>query len=113
MNIETLEAFLKHSLDTCQVWDDGTVLETRRRVDVIDGKLKIEIYPKEHAPAHFHVKYNDLDASFEIESCELITGSISNKDCKIVQYWHKRAKNSLIEIWNNTRPANCPVGEIK
>ncbi len=113
MNLETLENFLKHSLDTCQILHDGTVIETRQRVAVIEGRLKIEVYPKEHAPAHFHVKYNNINASFEIGSCELIAGTISNKDSCIVKDWHRRFKKDLIEVWNNTRPTNCPVGMVK
>lgn len=111
--LETLEAFLKRNLDSCQVWPDGTVLHTRQRVDVVAGRLKIEIYPKEHAPAHFHVKYNNIDASFEIENCKLIAGAISNKDYCILKDWHRGAKEPLIKAWNDTRPANCPVGAIK
>lgn len=72
--------------------------------------LKIEIYPDEHPPPHFHVKSPNIDASFNIESCNLLKGEIEGRDKKKIEYWHKHAKPLLIEIWNSTRPTNCTVG---
>lgn len=73
--------------------------------------LKIEIYSNEHPPPHFHVKSPNVNASFDIQNCKKLNGSISNKDFKLVRYWHKTAKNILIEKWNDSRPTNCTVGK--
>jgi len=72
--------------------------------------LKIDIYPKEHAPPHFHVLSPTIDASFRIDNCELLNGNISGSDHKKIRYWHKYAKQLLIEKWNSTRPTHCSVG---
>ncbi len=109
---ENLTAFIA---DACYILEDEEgkpfIVEARQLFDSIGG-LKIELYAKEHAPPHFHVKGNNIDASFVIESCELLNGSISTKDRKKIEYWHKYSKPKLIEFWNKTRPSDCPVGSI-
>ncbi len=103
---------LKILLSTAELWSDGRVIETKRLVDKV-GKLEIHIYSKEHAPPHFHVKIpDDFEATFSIEDCELIDGALPNKQQKIIEYWYGQHKKRLIEIWNNTRPTDCPVGNI-
>jgi hypothetical protein len=37
-------------------------------------------------------------------------GALSSKDEKIVAYYFRLHKKYLIEVWNNTRPSDCPVG---
>lgn len=76
--------------------------------------IKIEIYPKEHAPPHFHVNSSKVDASIKIDDCSLLNGNISSMDLKKIKYWHsKGARELLIEIWNSTRPSICTVGKFK
>ncbi|WP_323816408.1 DUF4160 domain-containing protein [Cellvibrio sp. NN19] len=110
---EWLEAILH---EPCSVWEneDGSLqlLEIRQLVERLNG-LKIEIYSDEHAPPHFHVKSPNINASFSIESCELIAGEISSQEYKKVKYWHNHSKNVLIQKWNSTRPENCVVGPYK
>lgn len=74
------------------------------------GGVKIEIFSNEHPPPHFHVKSGDIDASFAIEDCSIVDGSVKNKDLKSIKYWHERLKPKLIEVWNDTRPSDCNVG---
>ncbi len=88
------------------------ILEQRQLFDRV-GAIKINLYANEHAPPHFHIKGNDIDASFTIESCELLNGVVPAKVSKKIKHWHKYAKPKLIEFWNNTRPSECPVGQIK
>lgn len=108
---EWLEAILH---EPCSVWrnEDGELilLEIRQLVNRVNG-LKIEIYPNEHAPPHFHVKSPNVNASFTIDSCKLLNGTISSKDKDKIEYWHLHSKPLLIEVWNDTRPTNCTVGE--
>lgn len=111
--LEFLEMTLSYTINSTQICD-GVVIETRKRVDNI-GNLKIEIYPKEHAPCHFHVKDKNIDAYFKIENCELIKGKISNENIDKVRDWYNKfdSKQKLIDVWNETRPTNCPVGQYK
>ena len=107
-----LEAILHNP---CNVWEeDGEsfLINIKHLVERAHG-LKIEIYSNEHPPPHFHVKSPNVDASFNIENCELLAGTICSRNRQKIEYWHKYAKHKLIETWNSTRPTNCIVGEYK
>ena len=54
------------------------LLEVRRRVAVIDHGMRVEIYPGEHAPPHFHVKSESINASFSIDDCSLLRGNVTS-----------------------------------
>lgn len=109
-HIEWLEAVL-HA--PCRVWqqEDGTefLIEIRQLVERVSG-LRVEIYPNEHPPPHFHVVSPNVDASFAIEDCSRLKGRICSQDERKIRYWHKHAKSLLIQQWNSNRPTNCVVG---
>jgi len=77
------------------------------------GGVKVEIFSNEHPPPHFHVKSKGLNASFSIENCEVIDGKVTSKELKTIKYWQQQLKPKLIQIWNDTRPDNCTVGEYQ
>lgn len=107
-----LEAILHNP---CSVWEeDGecALIEIRQLVDRVYG-LRIEVYSNEHPPPHFHVKSPNVDASFTIEGCDLISGNIDARDLKKIQFWFKYAKPKIVEVWNSTRPSDCVVGEFQ
>ena len=88
---EYLESLLS---GPCLIWEkDGELIlcEIKARVDTING-LRIEIYPKEHAPPHFHIRSTSVNASFSIDDCSLLQGEVSRDDYNKIRYWHKRAK---------------------
>ena len=85
------------------------LLEGKQLVERLAG-LKLEIYPDEHAPPHFHVRASGLNASFAIEDCRLLQGKPSPDVLDKVRYWHRHSKHKLIEAWNATRPTDCQVG---
>ncbi|MBI1976153.1 MAG: DUF4160 domain-containing protein [Candidatus Omnitrophica bacterium] len=74
--------------------------------------LKVEIRHKEHPPPHFHVLGDGVDASFAIVSGELLKGKIDSRRRYLVKWWQQQGCNKLIQIWNSTRPSDCPVGLI-
>jgi hypothetical protein len=93
------------------VWFDGSLIETRQLVARVRG-LRIEIQSREHPPPHFHVRAPGLRVSFAIEDCRLLEGSISGRDRALIEWWYGHSRPLLIEVWNATRPADCPVGPI-
>jgi len=107
---EQLEMLLNSG---CHVWiePDGTkrLLYGRVLVDRIDG-LKIHIYAKEHSPPHFHVTAANLNGVFALDDCSLISGTVDRKTRDLIEFYHSKAKEKLIDVWNRTRPTNCSVG---
>jgi hypothetical protein len=90
----------------CSVLEhDGklTLLEIKARVDMVLD-MSIEVYPKEHAPPHFHVRSANIDASFRIDDCSILDGKISPRNYAKIRHWHQQAKPILIERWNSMRP---------
>ena len=108
--VEWLEAILH---GPCSIYEeDGEVflIEAKQEVDRLDG-LKIEIFPNEHPPPHFHVTSPNIKASFDIQSCKLLKGHICGSDRKKIEFWFSHSKSKLVEIWNSTRPTSCTVGK--
>lgn len=91
---------------------EPVLLQGKQLVDRLAG-LRIEIYPNEHPPPHFHVKSPDVNASFVIEDCRQLSGRATPEALQKVRYWHKFSKPKLIEVWNSTRPTDCTVGKYK
>ena len=109
---EWLEALLHNN---CYIWsEDGEefIIEYKQLVDRVYG-LKIIIFSDEHPPPHFHVKSPNVNASFIIENCEMLEGEISNRDYAKIKYWHRHFKPTLIQIWNESRPTDCTVGQYR
>jgi hypothetical protein len=84
---------LETHLDSTQVLPDGTVYKTKRFI-ASTGDLRIEVYPKDHNPPHFHVisKQRGIDARFDIETLNLINtkqGTIRENDVRKIQNFFK------------------------
>lgn len=102
--------------EPCTIWeeDDGelVLLDIKARVDSVNG-LKLEIYPNEHPPPHFHVRSATVNASFRIDNGKLLNGKVSKGDYKKIQFWYQHSKALLIEVWDDTRPTECQVGPYR
>ena len=111
-NLEELATSLRLLLaGGFDVWDDGRLIETRVLVARIN-RLRIEIHTREHQPPHFHVSAPGLAATFAIDDCQCLDGTIGGKERRLVEHWHKTARRQLVRVWNETRPSDCPVGPI-
>jgi hypothetical protein len=73
------------------------------------GKLKFEVFSKEHAPPHFRVSYGGECANFSIRDCSKLNGGLNQYE-KNIEIWHRDNKQTIIDKWNSTRPGDCPVG---
>lgn len=111
--LNILEYELWRHLNAIGFDSSGRPIEVRKLVGRI-GSIKIEIYPKEHRPAHFHVSGPDLEVCFKIPGCEILPGFKVPKShtlCKIKQFYHNN-EALIIQVWNQTRPENCQVGKL-
>lgn len=64
----------------------------------------IHMYGEDHTPPHFHVVYNEFRAMIEIETGEILQGSLPSKQLKYVQVWadiHRDELLSNFEKLNN------------
>lgn len=106
---ELLEDFLTGPL----FQEPNIRLLEEQTIDRFNG-LKIQIFSKEHPPPHFRVAYQSSYANFSISDCSMLAGSgeVTKYKKNIVQWW-KKNKETLIKIWNETRPSDCPVGEYR
>jgi len=113
--VEVPEKFVKELIDSFQAGpitnDQGQRLLTEELVGSLNG-LKIEIFSKEHPPPHFRVFYAGETANFAISDCSKLNGGLTKWE-KNIKEWHSNNKQVLIEVWNKTRPSNCPVGEYR
>jgi len=95
---------LETHLDSTQVLPDGTVYKIKRFI-ASTGDLRIEVYPKDHSPQHFHVisKQRKINARFDIKTLGLIntkSGSIQEKDIKKIQNFFKTNPDYLEKLRN-------------
>ncbi|WP_078118529.1 DUF4160 domain-containing protein [Thiosocius teredinicola] len=91
------------------IGEDGSLYYIRQLVAQVKG-LKIEVFAKEHAPPHFHVRGGGVNASFSLESCEHLQGNVGRREKALIEWWYQRSREQLIHAWNSTRPTDCPVG---
>ena len=109
--------YLNKKLDTITFAEDENPYEIKHFVGTYQGS-KVEVYSKEHPPPHFHVKYDDFSCSYRIETeggLKKLKGTMDRKIEKKIKYLyeHSTLRELAINTWNETRPQNCPVGEIK
>lgn len=94
--------WLEIHLDSTQIWPDGTVGKIKKFI-AATGDLRIEVYPKDHNPQHFHVvsKQRHINARFDIKTLALIsnkTGHIEIKDVKKIQNFFKTFPEHLKKL---------------
>jgi Domain of unknown function (DUF4160) len=86
---QTIAGQLELHLDSTSVAPDRSVGLIKQRIATIRD-LEINVYPKDHEPAHFHVRsrQRNMDARFRIETLEFINekrGKIKPKEIRQVQ----------------------------
>lgn len=95
---------LETHLDSTQVLPDGRVYKIKRFV-AATGDLRIEVYPKDHEPSHFHVisKQRGINARFDIHTLELVSmkeGRIKKDDIKKIQDFFRTSPTFLNRLRN-------------
>jgi hypothetical protein len=62
----------------------------------------ITMYFDEHLPAHFHAKYGEHKASFDLDG-NIIDGKLPNHKRKLVEAWAVLHKDELEADWDLAR----------
>jgi hypothetical protein len=88
-NSFSLPDMLERFLNSTAFTPEGEIYYTKQLVASV-GDLKIEVYPKDHFPPHFHVvsRSRGLNARFDLQTMEVIsvkTGDLRGRDTKKIQ----------------------------
>ena len=97
-----IKLMLRNCLQNTIVNDNGEVYEIKKLVEKINN-LKIHIYPNDHNPPHFHVLTDNINASFNIKTGELIKGTVDPKDQRRIKYFYENQRENLLEIWTDLK----------
>lgn len=71
----------------------------------------IRMFWNDHPPAHFHAIYGSHEAIIEIETSEIIAGSLPLGADSLVKQWIELHRNELKEDWELAR-AKQPLRSI-
>lgn len=61
--------------------------------------ILIQMFYRENAPPHFHVRYGDQEASLRISDFSLVRGKLSSRALGLVREWAELHRAELEENW--------------
>ncbi len=61
--------------------------------------IQIQMFYNDHAPPHFHARYSGFKATVDIQSLEVLTGSLPRTAERLVLEWAKSHQSELMEDW--------------
>jgi hypothetical protein len=76
-------------------------------VAIVDG-VKIEFYPDEHPPPHFHPRIAEFVAQIEIRNCRVLRGSLPPAKLSGVLSWAARHQSGLMNAWTAVEELRKP-----
>lgn len=68
------------------------------------GSITIRVWGSDHRPPHFHVVGPDDEAMVEIETLDIIAGSIPRSVRKAVMDWARSNREAIVAEWNRQNP---------
>jgi hypothetical protein len=76
-------------------------------VAIVDG-VKIEFYPDEHPPPHFHARHAEFVAQIEIRTNRVLRGSLPPAKLNRVLSWAARHQAGLMNAWSAVEELRKP-----
>ncbi len=61
--------------------------------------ILIQMFWNDHAPPHFHALYGKYEVIVNINTLEIIKGSMPRRALALVLEWASQNRNALIEDW--------------
>jgi hypothetical protein len=77
-------------------------------ISTFDGIL-IRMFFNDHAPAHFHARYGEFEATIEIDTLATLQGHLPSRALNLVQEWAIIHKEELREDWRLCREKEAPA----
>ena len=65
--------------------------------------IVIAMYYRDHAPPHFHAKYEGHVAIFNIQTHRLMAGFLPPNAVRLVREWLKLHEKELMDDWNRAQ----------
>ncbi len=63
--------------------------------------IVILMYFNDHAPPHFHAKYQNDEALIQISPLAMLKGNLPPRALSLVVEWAQIHQKELLEVWNN------------
>ncbi len=63
----------------------------------------ISMYLRDHPPPHFHARYGEHKAFFNIPDGELIYGSLPRRATRLVEAWVELHREELMQNWEESQ----------
>jgi Domain of unknown function (DUF4160) len=76
-------------------------------VAMVDG-VKIEFYPDEHPPPHFHARYAEFVAQIDIRTSKILRGSLPPAKINRVLAWAAGHRAELMDAWSAVEELRKP-----
>ena len=61
--------------------------------------ILIQMYFGDHVPPHFHALYAEFEALIDIQTLEVIRGSLSSRAMALVLEWAQQHREELRQDW--------------
>lgn len=62
--------------------------------------ILIQMFWNDHAPPHFHALYADTEVLINIQTLEVMQGSMPRRALALVLEWAQEHRAELVEDWN-------------
>lgn len=72
----------------------------------------VAMYYSDHSPPHFHARYGEYEAQFEIDSLEMIKGKLPRRAVNLVLEWALLHRSELKANWQRAQRGQ-PLKRIK
>ena len=63
---------------------------------------------REHPPPHFHAKYQEHEATVDMQNLRVTEGYLPNRAQTLVLEWASQHREELLEAWNTARSGQSP-----
>jgi len=70
--------------------------------------ILIQMFWQEHAPPHFHALYGEFEAVVNIQTLEVIRGSLPRRALSLVHEWATLNQRELMEDWQLCEAKQSP-----
>lgn len=68
----------------------------------------ITMYWREHGRPHFHAKYGEHGATFDIETLDILTGNLPRRARLVVLEWAFEHREELMQNWRLCQEYSTP-----